>query len=122
MVGGLDSTKHAITPSSLEVFHPTNLEWQRLRTTGHIPKSIYFSAYATVEQYLYMFGGGFSGQSNSTLWCLDLEKRIWTSVKQVNVPSPRTSGGLVLAGEERLVLFGGKNVNDLHIFSIKTGK
>ena len=127
LVGGVGHNRQPISLSTVDIFDPASLEWDCRTTSGHIPEGIYFSVYTTVKQYLYMFGGGFSGKKNNDLWCLDLEKMIWISIKQKNAPSPRTFGGLVSDDNDRLVLFGGKDANrrqhnDVHIFSIKDGE
>ena len=126
LVGGVDHNPQPISLSSVEVFDPTNLKWQYRRTTGQIPENIFYCAYTTVKQHLYLFGGGFIGKQNNTLWCLDLETMRWTHVKQTNAPSPRNFGGLVSDGSERLIMFGGRDISyrdhsDLQIFSIKDG-
>ena len=127
LVGGVDHNNQPIGLSSVEVFDPTKLKWQHCKMTGEIPEIIFFSAHSIVKQHLYLFGGGFSGKRNNTLWCLDLETMRWTRVKQTNAPSPRAFGGLVSDEGERLLLYGGKDtsghdINDLHIFSIKDGE
>ena len=64
---------------------------------------------------------------SSALWRLDLESLQWSPVQQVNKPPPRYSAGLVADKQQRLVLYGGVEVNnetleDLHVFSIKDGE
>ena len=126
LVGGLNNYSQPISLSSVEVFDPTTLKWQHRKTTGQIPERISYSAYTTVKQHLYLFGGPFP--ENSTLRCLDLETMRWTSVEQTNHPSPQNFGVLV-SDNERLALFGGRNtcnstydLSDPHIFSIKDGE
>ena len=68
----------------------------------------------------------YSSISNA-LWRLDLESLQWSPVQQANKPPPRIDAGLVADKQQRLVLYGGKGVNDetledLHVFSIKDGE
>lgn len=126
MVGGVKDNSQPFSLSAVEVFDPTSLKWQQWETTGEIPERIFFSAYTTVKQCIYFFGGGFQRKQNNTLWCLNLESMLWTCVHQTNVPSPRNFGGLVSDGE-RLVLFGGQDPSnrkhtDVNVFSIKDGE
>ena len=94
---------------------------------GEIPHELFSIAYINIGNSLYLFGGYADNLKINSLWKLDLDSLVWTSVNQKNAPLPRSAGRMVADGEERLILFGGKDqkncaLNDLHIFSIKDGE
>lgn len=126
-VGGYFSRQSIINPAAVDVFDQTTLKWHCREATGEIPEKIYCTAYATINNHLYLFGGGLGNQRSDALWRLDLDKLKWTRINQRNTPSPRVDAAMVADGEERLVLVGGEVARgqfpcDLHIFSIKDGE
>ena len=127
LVGGRDSNKKPIGLSSVEVFNPTTLKWQRRTTSGETPVEVFRAACAVVHNCLYVFGGIVYGNVSNALWRLDLESLQWSPIQQANKPPPRHSAGLVASKQQRLVLYSGEGANnatlgDLHVFSIKDGE
>ena len=127
LVGGRDSRGRPIELLSVEVFDLTTFKWQRRTTTGVGPKAVYGAACAILGHYLYMFGGKVRGKLSNALWRLDLKSLQWSPVQQTNMPSPRSSAGLVADNKQRLILYSGTDENlehlrDLHIFSIEYGE
>ena len=126
LVGGHDSGKQPIDPSSVEIFDPVTLKWQCHTTTGVGPKEVYLAACAILQSCLYVLGGRVKGRPSNALWRLDLESLRWSPIQQTNKPPPRYSAGLVADKKQRLVLYGGEDnsakFNDLYMFSLKDGE
>ena len=127
LVGGRDSKGRPIGLSSVEVFNPTTLKWQRRTTSGETPVDVFHAACAVVRNCLYVFGGGVYSSVSNALWRLHLESLQWSPVQQTNKPPPRRDAWLVADKQQRLVLYSGEGANDetlkdLHVFSIKDGE
>ena len=125
--GGQDSHYKSISLSSVDIFDPTTFKWQQCNTSGDIPEEVSYTAYATVENFLYLFGGFLRHQVIGAMHVLDLESLKWLSVKQKNAPLPRAFAEMVADGMDKLLLYGGTNArdqdfSDLHVFFIKDGE
>ena len=127
LVGGRYCDSQPISPSSIDIFDPTTFKWQQCNTIGDVAEEVSYTAYATVGNLLYLFGGYLGKEIIETMRVLDLESLKWSSVKQNNVPSPRYSAKMVIDGVDNLFLYGGiggihQTFSDLYIFSIRDGE
>ena len=126
-IGGHDSKYRPIGHSSINVFDLTTHMWQSHTTSGTIPDSICFAAYAILLDSLYMFGGLESGKNSNAFRRLNLESFQWSNVNQMRFPPPCHSAALVAYGKNDLVLYGGigndgVEITTLHYYSVKRGE
>ena len=104
--------------SVVEVFDPQTLLWEQKPTTGTPPYGVYWNAYASIEKYMYTFGGycGHGKCYHNSVHQLDTALFQWREVMVANpgeCPMKKWQCGMVgfTQGEDNyLCVFGGWGV------------
>jgi N-acetylneuraminic acid mutarotase len=129
LFGGLgDGT---VRLNDLWEYNISNNEWVELTPTGSIPTARSNSGVTAIEDNkLMIFGGSIDGTTYSNeLWIYDYNSNAWTKITPSSASKPlsRSGKGLVYAGNDKVMLFGGSGgyptfYNDIWEYDINTNE
>lgn len=117
--GGL--TEDRAKDCDLHIFGSGQERWERKLTTGPQPPGFYSGAASSLGHHLYAYGGTSDGSHyHSSLHQLDTRTATWT---QLSSEGPmKKSGCSMVAHEHSLLLIGGRDGRDIHMFDLQKGE
>ena len=100
------------------------LAWQKVNYI-YGPVNIDYTSMTYADDSLYLFGGRMSdGSCSNNLWIRDSSR--WILIDKEHAPKPRYGSSLTAISNEKLILFGGQNIeetfDDVYVYRIETFK
>lgn len=94
----------------VEIYDPYSETWVQRQTTGTPPPGLYSGASTSRNNQFYIYGGYGVSRFNGALSLFDATTMKWKLLTSDTEPMKKSRAGMVLIGQNKLVLFGGYGI------------